>query len=164
MSDQPVMDDAVLKQALKAVHGMYVKQQISLLNALKVKYGPGVVDVVRDANNLDVCQVYKKLVEQSGKKSIDDLIAVLWEPLRSKGYAFSMEKTDGGVQMTCTACPFASLYRAMGGEEWGYALYCAADEELTTAFNPAIGFRRTKTLMQGDAFCDHFYKDNNQPG
>ncbi len=157
MSDQAVTIEMEMKQALKAVHGMYVKQQISLLNALKAKYGPGVVNVVQDTNTREVCQVYRAMAEQSGRNSIDDLVAVLWEPLRSKGYVFTAEKTEDGVQICCTACPFASLYRAMGGEEWGYALFCAADEELTRAFNEKIGFKRSKTLMQGDDCCDHQY-------
>ncbi len=92
-----------------------------------------------------------------GKNSIDDLVNVLWEPLREKGYAFTLEKTEPGVQVNCTACPFATMYRSLGGAEWGYALYCAVDEDLTKAFNPEIGFKRTKTLMEGHSNCDHFY-------
>lgn len=157
MSDQAETKEMEMKQALKAVHGMYVKQQVSLLNALKAKYGQGVVDVIRETNAREVCQVYRAMTEQSGWNSIDDLVAMLWEPLRSKGYVFTAEKTEDGVQMYCTTCPFANLYRAMGGEEWGYALYCAADEELTGAFNPQIGFRRTQTLMEGHDHCDHLY-------
>jgi predicted ArsR family transcriptional regulator len=157
MSDQPNADDQSIKQTLKAVHGMYIKQQISLLEGLKSEFGPRVVDVVRETNNRDVCQVYKALAERSGSNSIDDLVNLLWEPLRDKGYAFTVEKTDAGVQMNCTACPFAAMYRSLGGAEWGYAIYCAADEELTKAFNPNIGFKRTRTLMEGHACCDHFY-------
>lgn len=148
-----------LKQALKGVHAMYIKQQITLLNALKAEYGTGVVDTVRETNSRDVCRAFHDLADQSGKKSIEDLVNALWEPLRSKGYAFTMEAMDGGIQMNCTACPFASMYKALGGEEWGYALYCAADADLTKAFNPQIGFRRTRTLMEGHACCDHFYHD-----
>lgn len=157
MSDQPLTDDMAVKQALKAVHGMYIKQQINLLNALKTKFGTGVTDVIREANSRDVCQAYKALADAAGGNSIADLIRVLWEPLRSKGYVFTMEEKDGGVQMHCTTCPFAMMYRAMGGEEWGYALYCAADEDLARAINPQIGFKRSQTLMEGDACCDHFY-------
>jgi len=157
MSEQPVTDEMAMKQALKAVHGMYITQQIGLLDALKAEFGSKVVDVVRAKASGDACAMFHTLAEKIGKNSIDDLIAFLWEPLRAKGYAFTMEKVDGGVKMNCTACPFATMYRAMGGAEWGYALYCAADEDLTKAFNPKIGFKRTQTLMEGHACCDHEY-------
>lgn len=157
MTDQPLSDDMVLKQALKAVHGMYIQQQIGLLNALRAEFGDGVAGVVRAKASSDSCAMFRALSEKTGKNSIDDLVALLWEPLRAKGYAFTMEKVDGGVRMHCTACPFAAMYRAMGGAEWGYALYCAADEDLTKAFNPKIGFKRTQTLMEGHDYCDHEY-------
>jgi predicted ArsR family transcriptional regulator len=146
-----------LKQALKAVHGMYIQQQIGLLNALKAEFGDGVAGVVRAKASADACATFRALAEKTGKNSIDDLVTALWEPLRAKGYAFTMEKVDGGVRMHCTACPFAAMYRAMGGAEWGFALYCAADEDLTKAFNPKIGFKRTRTLIEGHDCCDHEY-------
>lgn len=157
MSDQVVTDDLALKQALKAVHGMYIKQQIGLLDALKAEFGDGVVDVIRGKASADACVLFHSLAEKTGRNSIGDLVNALWEPLRTKGYAFTMETVDGEVHMHCTACPFAAMYRAMGGAEWGYALYCAADADLTKAFNPKIGFKRTRTLMQGDDCCDHEY-------
>lgn len=157
MSDQQVSDEMAVKQALKAVHGMYIKQQIGLLDALKAEFGSKVVDVAREKASGDACAMFRALAAQTGKNSIDDLVAALWEPLRDKGYAFTMEKTGDSVKMRCTACPFAAMYRAMGGAEWGYALYCAADADLTKAFNPEIGFNRTQTLMEGHEFCDHEY-------
>lgn len=157
MSDQTVTNDLALKQALKAVHGMYIQQQIGLLDALKAEFGNGVVDVVRGKAVGDACAMFHGLAEKTGRNSIDDLVNALWEPLRTKGYVFSMETVDGGVRMHCTACPFAAMYRTMGGAEWGYALYCAADADLAKAFNPRIGFRRSHTLMEGDDCCDHEY-------
>jgi predicted ArsR family transcriptional regulator len=157
MTDQPLSDDMALKQALKAVHGMYIQQQIGLLDALKAEFGEGVERVVRAKASADACAMFHALAEKTGKNSIDDLVAALWEPLRAKGYAFTMENVDGGMRMRCTACPFAAMYRAMGGAEWGFALYCAADGDLARAFNPKIGFKRTQTLMEGHECCDHEY-------
>ena len=42
-------------------------------------------------------------------------------------------------------------------EDLMYQHTCSVDECIATTFNPQIGFRRTKTLMQGDEYCDHFY-------
>lgn len=157
MTEQAISQEQMLKQALKAVHTQYIKQQIVLLNALKKELGPTVCHLVEEANNREICQTFYNLAQQTGQNSIEDLLKLLWEPLRSRGYDFTVERRDSGVQIHCTACPYATLYRALGGAEWGYTMFCAADAALTQAFNPHIGFKRTQTLMEGQEYCDHFY-------
>jgi predicted ArsR family transcriptional regulator len=148
-------DQPALLPAIRELHLMYTHQQIMLLNALKENFGPDVVVVVEQANSASICQQF--LAGANGERTIEALIDLLWEPLRTKGYEFTVDQTDEDVQMTCTACPWATLYRNLGGADWGYHLYCAADEDLVDAFNPQIGFKRTKTLMEGYDSCDHFY-------
>ena len=156
MNETPLQNEqAVLFSALREVHGMYVRQQLALLNALQDQFGVEVAQVVEQTNSAQVCRAY--LAGADGAGSIDDLIARLWEPLRAKGYEFSVTRGEGGVQIHCTACPWARLYRHLGGADWGYRLYCAADEALTAGFNAQIGFQRTKTLMEGHDCCDHRY-------
>ena len=147
--------EAALLNALRDVHVTYVKQQITLLNALQDKFGTEVAQVVQQKNSALVCQAY--FAGASDERSIEALINLLWEPLRTKGYEFSVTQSEAGVQMKCTACPWARLYRNLGGADWGHRLYCAVDEDLVGGFNPQIGFTRTKTLMEGDEYCDHFY-------
>lgn len=151
---EPITSEAMF-QALRGVHRMYVKQQITLLNALKDKFGPEAAETVERANAQEVCRAY--LSQAGGERSIDDLIALLWEPLRAQGYEFTVERQENGAQIRCTACPFATLYKNLGGAEWGYRLYCAADSNLVEGFNPEIGFKRTQTLMEGHNCCDHYY-------
>jgi predicted ArsR family transcriptional regulator len=157
MANQHFSDEQAQKQALKTVHGMYIKQQIEMFDALKAALGEQVEDVIRQTASRNACQLIQFLGQQAGSRTIDDLVDVLWEPLRGKGYEFTRQKTADGVHMRCTVCPFASMYRAMNGAGWGFALYCAVDEALTTTFNPQIGFRREHTLMEGHDCCDHFY-------
>lgn len=147
----------LLKQSLKQCHVMYAQQHVVLLNALKAQFGDAVMDIVERANGEHVCQTYLKMIPASNQRTIEDFIALLWEPLRQRGYEFTIARTQQGIQMTCTACPFAKLYQQIGAAEWGYRLYCAADDYLVAGFNPKIGFKRTMTLMQGHAYCDHVY-------
>jgi hypothetical protein len=44
----------------------------------------------------------------------------------------------------------------LGEPDLGYLL-CAGDEPAVKAFNPALGFQRTKVLMRGDEECDHVF-------
>ena len=147
----------VADQALKEVHVHYVKQQVFLLNALKEKFGDEVADTVEAAN----AEVYRKAFEAiagaAGDASPTALVQTLWEPLRAQRYEFAVEAKDMGLQITCTRCPLATLYRDLGGWEWGFRLYCSADYAVAEGFNPKIRLRRTKTLMEGHDCCDHFY-------
>ena len=54
-----------------------------------------------------------------------------------------------------TGCPTA-CFRAIGRPEVG-RFFCDADEPMIEEFSPDIGFRRTKTLMDGDSCCDHHF-------
>lgn len=158
MEEQKTLNEVeLLKQALKNCHFMYVQQQLAILNALKTKFGPEVVEIVEHVNGEEICQTYLRKIQNPGERTIDDLINVLWEPLRNRGYEFTIERSEKGVQMECTVCPLANLYKALGGTDWGYHLYCSADEYLVKGFNPKIGFKRLKTLMEGHNCCDHFY-------
>jgi hypothetical protein len=56
-----------------------------------------------------------------------------------------------------TGCLWAEVFRELGEPDLGY-YYCAGDEPALKAYNPALGFKRTKVLMKGDDHCDHeFY-------
>jgi predicted ArsR family transcriptional regulator len=146
-----------LKKSVQDLHLMHTQQKIALLNAFKKRYGSEVFDIIEKANGEATRKAYTKNTEGNNKHSIEDLITMLWEPLRKQGLEFSMEHVDNGIQMKCTKCPVADLYKQVGGTEWGYHLYCAADKHIVEAFNPNIGFRRSKTLMEGHECCDHFY-------
>jgi predicted ArsR family transcriptional regulator len=146
-----------LKKSVKDLHLMHTQQKIALLNAFKKRYGSEVFQIIEQANGEASREAYKKNADSSNERSIEDLVTLIWEPLRKQGLEFSMEQTINGLQMKCTKCPVADLYRQAGGTDWGYHLYCAADKHIVEAFNPNIGFRRSKTLMEGHDCCDHFY-------
>jgi len=147
----------LLRQRIKNIDVTHTRQKIAALDALKKRFGAEVVQVVQQANGQATCKIYQKIYQRFEGRSIEDLIRMLWEPLRQQGFEFTIERSSKGVQINCTACPLAQLYHDLGSSEWGYELYCAADEYLVKDFNPGMGFRRTKTLMEGHDCCDHFY-------
>jgi predicted ArsR family transcriptional regulator len=147
----------MLKQTLKNTHFMYAASQTKIFNELKNRLGVEVESIVEEVNTKEVCNLYLKSGEHSKDKSIKSFIQLLWEPLRAHGYEFTIDEKDDTFQIKCTACPYARLYNAIGQNKWGYTLYCAADEALVNNFNDNIGFKRTKTLMDGQDCCDHFY-------
>jgi predicted ArsR family transcriptional regulator len=135
---------------------------ITLLNALQERFGLQVKDVLERIVATNVPRDWVAVARQRGSNTIEDLIQVLWEPLIPKGFEYTLEKRDDGVQMSCTRCPFYELGRALNGTEWLYYLVCLNDLYIVEGFNPNMGFRRTKTLMEGHECCDHFYFMKNR--
>jgi hypothetical protein len=68
------------------------------------------------------------------------------------------QQTPDFLKLRVTQCLFADAMRKHGAAKVGLAFYCAYDFGFCEGLNPKIDFARTKTLMEGDAFCDHAYE------
>lgn len=55
-----------------------------------------------------------------------------------------------------TYCLWSEIYRELDAEDIGFWI-CESDGPAVKAFNPRIEFKRTKTLMKGDDYCNHEY-------
>ena len=128
---------------------------IALLNALAEQFGrEKVVEVVEMVVAENTRREWAEVAHKKKSNTIDDLIQILWDPSQ---FDFTMEQRDGGVQMHITRCPYVELAKEFGATDWFYHLCCIGDPPLVEGFNPKMGFRRTKTLMEGHECCDHFY-------
>jgi len=130
---------------------------LSILDALKSRFGDEVVKVAEDTNNRNAGAIFRNMDIPVEDRTIEKLIEVLWEPMKKIGLRYTYRKEEGGILMHCTACPLADHYIKLGSADWGYALHCACDASIAEGFSGKIGFSRTKTLMQGHDCCDHFY-------
>jgi hypothetical protein len=132
--------------------------KIKLFNSLGERFGNDIVGSVIDkVVAAHIKPEWEELAIKQPSRTIDDLIRLLWEPLPEQGFSLTIEKLANGVQIHCTQCPHADLGRQIGGADWLFHLVCSGDPHTTAGFNPRIGFRRTMTLMEGLASCDHFY-------
>jgi len=96
--------------------------------------------------------------KRAGRKNdIQGLMNFLWEPLRREGFEFTYRQDERGYQMKVTRCPVAEIAKALQLEKWGFIFHCGGDELICEGYNPEIAFKRTKTLMEGDDYCDHSY-------
>jgi len=110
--------------------------------------------VVAENNKLDWAEV----AEKKGSNSIEDLVNHLLIPIQGKqGFEFTLEKKDNGIQMYCSECPHVQLEQALGNVGWIYSFVCSGDPHIVTGFNSQMGFSRSKTLVEGDECCNHFY-------
>ncbi len=96
-------------------------------------------------------------LQANKRNDIQGLLNFLWEPLRQEGFEFTYIQDEQGCQLKVTRCPVAEIARAHKLEKWGFMFHCMGDEPICKGYNPGIAFRRTKTLMEGEEYCDHFY-------
>jgi hypothetical protein len=68
-----------------------------------------------------------------------------------------VEDTPKAFEVKITECLWAKTYRDANAADLGYLLSCYGDYASAKGFNPKMRMIRTKTLMQGDAFCNHRY-------
>jgi predicted ArsR family transcriptional regulator len=154
-------DEKIIEQKLaeqrEQMERRHTRRLIALLNGLKKRLGPGVVGAVEDTMAERMREQWAEIAAREGSNTIEDLIRVLWEPGRAQGFEFTVERREDGVQMWCTRCPLHDQAQEIGEPDWMYHLTCCTDPHIVAGFNPQIGFRRTKTLMEGHDCCDHFY-------
>ena len=146
-----------LAEKLKRADRWHTREKIILLEALQDRFGSEVITVVDEVVAKRAQRFGSLMAQREGVDTLPDLIRLLWESEQGGGLTFSIEKHPDGIQIYCTACPMYDLACEMNSRDWMYHLICAADPYIANGFNPKIGFRRSKTLMQGDECCNHFY-------
>jgi len=132
---------------------------VELLRGCERAHGRATVLAVIDrvvAENLR--REWADVAAREGRNGVADLARLLLEPLQgAPGWAFTLTPERGGLQLRCTACPHATLGRALGISEWIAHLVCGGDPHIVAGFNPRMGFHRTRMLTTGHDHCDHFY-------
>ena len=68
-----------------------------------------------------------------------------------------VESTDTSHEIKVTECLWATTFREANAGEEGYAGVCFGDYAFAKSFNPQIELVRSKTLMQGETYCNHRY-------
>jgi predicted ArsR family transcriptional regulator len=142
---------------VQAVRTMDFKDRVDDLNALRQVFGEQVVDVVLAERAKKVEKNWQTIALNHGKNDIEGLKETLWAWVQDAGFEFTVTETNEGTQFHVTKCPFAEMAHELQAADWGYICFCADDPHIVAGFNPAMGFRRTKTLMEGHDCCDHFY-------
>ena len=66
-----------------------------------------------------------------------------------------VQDTPRAFEVQVTECLWAKTFREMGAADVGYLLICHPDYAYCQGFNPRITMSRSKTLMQGDDYCNH---------
>ena len=133
------------------------KQMSWLLKIMKDHFGEEAYQVlVKDAGER-TRQQWSKIAEESGDNSLEAYIKHSWEEHSSEGFEYITEETESGFHINCIKCPRHEIAKRLEITEQMFYVFCEGDSYMVEGFNPNIGLKRTKTLMQGDDCCDFFY-------
>lgn len=135
-----------------------------MLKFMNEHFGKNAYEIFVKAQSEGRRSHFSKLAEEDGDNSIEALIKILFEPNREPVTAYTVEERSSGFQMNITKCWPDNIAKRHGIMEQLFYTCCACEQFMVEGFNPNIGFIRTKTLMQGDDSCDHFfyYKDKSK--
>ena len=139
----------------------HLTEQLEILKKLKERFGEEVIEIASSAR----LAVHKKWMEKLSKRKSGRPSEIF------KHSAFSvtsaeenlleyevLEDSDEKFAVKITKCKYADFYIEKGEPEIGYAMHCALDFGETEAFSSDVILKRTKTLMQGDNYCNHCYE------
>ena len=128
-----------------------------LLKAMAEHFGEMAYQIFVKERGKEILKHMSNRAVELRDNSIEAFIVDQWEKLPDQGYDYTIEKTDTGYLMNVTNCPLHNLAKKQGITEQMFYMCCEGDQYAPEGFNPEIGFKRTKTLMQGDDCCNHFY-------
>jgi hypothetical protein len=102
---------------------------------------------------------WQALADRNPDHGFGSFKRLLWDPLVPPDFEYSYELSGNEARFCVTRCPHAEAAKASGQDarEIFYRLVCLTDPVSIDAFNPEIGFKRTRTLVQGMDRCDHCY-------
>jgi hypothetical protein len=90
--------------------------------------------------------------------SLANFVAFAKKPDDFWNHVLSLEivqDTPEVFEVRVRECLWAKTFRKQNAAEVGYACMCHPDFAVANAYNPKLRMERTKTLMQGDEYCNH---------
>lgn len=106
--------------------------------------------------------IRKRMAERGPIKNFEDFKALCKEDAKSPFWSHTLtitfpEETPKKIVHHITECLYAKTFKEMNAGNLGYILCCHPDFATAQVYHPKIKLKRTKTLMQGDSYCDHTY-------
>jgi hypothetical protein len=132
--------------------GMYVEA----IRIIEAAYGPEARERIRENRAKQVLERVKAWAESIEDNDLRTFCYTMEQGCRGSHEWEKLEDTEVRQAYRFTRCAWADIFRELGAADIGFWI-CANDGPAAQAFNPAIHFERTKTLMEGDDCCDHVY-------
>lgn len=138
-------------------HQLHTKDKIDMIKGLAEIHGEDIYNHIDKICGNMAYEEWKQIAEANGGSSVDDIIRLLWEPLKMKGLQYQVERVDGAVKVTTIRCPIYDMAKSLGGEKEIYHHTCMKDFSIVKAFDENIELVMPKCMMNGDGQCVHIY-------
>ena len=129
---------------------------VTAVRAIRETYGEEGVETIRRAFRERAVQIGRERARKTDAPSLRAFCSGLEAGCAGTHEWVKVEDTDIRQAYRFTRCMWAEVFRELGARDIGFWI-CEGDGPAAAAFNPSIGFHRTKTLMMGDDCCDHVY-------
>jgi len=153
------VSDVIEKAFLEKLQSKMLSGAAMLVTAVRTireKYGDECVETIRQAFKERAVQIGREKAQNMNDHSLRAFCSALEASCAGTHEWIKLEDTDVRQAYRFTRCMWADVFRELGAEDIGFWI-CEGDGPAVAAFNPEIGFGRTKTLMMGDDCCNHVY-------
>jgi len=134
---------------------------VAAVRAIQAKYGDEGVEAIHHAFKEVAVERGEKMAREVGAPTLQAYCSALEAGCAGSQEWLKLEDTDTRQVYRFTRCMWAEVFAELDALDIGFWL-CEGDVPMASAFNPAIGFQRTKTLMEGDDCCDHIFYLKNE--
>ena len=153
------MDDLNAKIGVLTRREVEARILAPVLEAFICNFGSDkVLDIARDSVVQIAIDQGAELAQQMGGNSLEHFAASLHYWTRDNALEIDVvEQSNHKLYFNVTRCRYAELYEKLGCAKWGTVFSCARDFALIKGFNQRINLKRTRTIMEGAAYCDFCY-------
>jgi hypothetical protein len=103
--------------------------------------------VIRDQPPIQTFADFKKLMKGLHENEFAQNLFTINYPIDN----------DREIEFRTTECILAKVFREMGAGDLGHIMCCQPDFDTTPAYCKRVSLKRTKSLMNGDSYCDTKY-------
>ena len=117
------------------------------------------VDIAKEVIRENATLSGKTLAEEYSGNSMAELSKIAKE-VWAKDDALEIKmvkETEKELFFDVSYCGYAEVYEKLGVKKLGCILSCVRDYYFLEGFNPKITLKRTKTIMEGDDYCNFRY-------
>jgi len=129
---------------------------VKAVRAIQAKYGDKGVEAIHQAFIEWAAERGRKMAREADARTLPAFCSALEAGCAGSQEWLKLEDTAKRQAYRFTRCMWAEVFAELEALDIGFWL-CEGDSPMSSAFNPAIGFQRTKTLMEGDDCCDHIF-------
>lgn len=152
---EPETEEAIEELLRRKVTGA-VSLYVEAVRALEEQFGPAAKEALRARLEERTVRGNRARGQAVTDNSLRAFCSALEAGCPGSHEWEKLEDSDTRQAYRYTRCLWAEVFRELGAEDIGLWI-CRNDGPAAAAFNSAIRFERTQTLMEGHDCCDHVY-------